>query len=116
MDINVDELVADLKDAIKKIINTDVENVRGFSERQLSAIARQSSLVAKCIAEGEIREDEKDFFLDSIEAMIKNFANTLRGLLLVTIEKVWNAMVAVVWKAIDAAIGSAFFVAPLEHI
>jgi hypothetical protein len=36
-----------------------------------------------------------------------NFAKTLRGLLMVTIEKVWNAIVGVIWKAIETATGIA---------
>jgi hypothetical protein len=39
--------------------------------------------------------------------MAKNFAGTLRGLLAVTIEKVWNAIVTTLWKAIETAAGVA---------
>lgn len=112
MDINVGELVAEMKKAGKAIVNADLEVLRGFSERQLSAIAKQTALVAKGIATGEIEDNEKDFFLDSIENMVINFANTLRGLLVVTIEKLWNALVNVVWQAINKAIGIALFISP----
>jgi hypothetical protein len=43
--------------------------------------------------------------LDSLEDMALNFAKTLRGLLMVTIEKVWNAIVGVLWGAISTATG-----------
>jgi hypothetical protein len=36
-----------------------------------------------------------------------NFVKTLRGLLMVTIEKVWNAIVGVIRKAIATATGIA---------
>ncbi len=112
MNINIEELIGNMKKAAKSIIDADLESVRGFSERQLKSIAKQSALVAKGIASGEIEEDEKDFFLDTIENMVKNFANTLRGLITVTIEKLWNALVGVVWKAISSAAGIALFIVP----
>jgi hypothetical protein len=37
--------------------------------------------------------------------MAQNFVNTLQGLAKVTIEKVWNAMVGVLWGAIGTATG-----------
>ncbi len=63
------------------------------------------------IASGQITEETREFFLDSIEDMVLNFAKTLRGLLMVTIEKVWNAVVGVIWKSIEAATGLALPIA-----
>ncbi|MDF3196930.1 MAG: hypothetical protein CVV09_06625 [Gammaproteobacteria bacterium HGW-Gammaproteobacteria-13] len=116
MDISVGALVEDIKSAVKGVLKTDIESVRGFSERQLVAIAKQSALVAGCIASGEIKEDEKDFFLDSIEIMVKNFVNTLRGLMMIVVEKVWNAIVGVIWKALDVAIGTVLFISPMALV
>mgnify|MGYP003366927576 CR=1 len=36
--------------------------------------------------------------------MLLKFANTLRGLMMVTIEKLWNALVQVLWDAISKAV------------
>lgn len=103
--IDTAQLINDMKDAATGILNKDVTTLRGFSERQITAIAQQSELVALGIASGQITEETREFFLDSIEDMALNFAKTLRGLLMVTIEKVWNALVDVIWKAIEAATG-----------
>ncbi|WP_204126627.1 hypothetical protein [Pseudomonas ogarae] len=116
MNIDIGELMDSMKEAAKTIISADLTSVRGFAERQLKSIAKQSALVASGIASGEIEEDEKDFFLDTIENMIRNFANTLRGLIAVTIEKLWNALVGVVWKAISSATGVVLFVVPASLI
>jgi hypothetical protein len=59
------------------------------------------------VASGQITAETRDFFLDSLEDMALNFAKTLRGLLMVTIEKVWNAVVSVIWKAIPSVTGLA---------
>lgn len=103
MGIDVEQLVEDIKDAASRVLQKDVTALRGFSERQVKAVAQQASFIAAGIQSGEITEETRDFFLDSLEDMALNFVKTLRGLLTVTIEKVWNAVVAVIWKAIKAA-------------
>ncbi|WP_444897973.1 hypothetical protein [Microbulbifer sp. SSSA005] len=105
MSIDVNQLVADIKGAASAVINSDISELRGFSERQLSAMAQQTKMIAKAIASDEISGDLQDYFLDSLEDMAKNFANTLRGLLIVTIEKVWNAVLGVLWGTIEACTG-----------
>lgn len=105
MSINIEQLITDMKNAISQVINQDVSVLRGFSERQLKALAKQGELIAVGVASGDIEEDLRDFFLDSLEDMALNFAKTLRGLLMVTIEKIWNAIVGVLWGAIGAATG-----------
>lgn len=100
--IDLTTLIADMKDAASGILKSDVTTFRGFSERQIKAIAQQTSLVATGIATGEITKETEQFFLDSIEDMTLSFVKTLRGLLMVTIEKVWNAIVGVLWNAISA--------------
>lgn len=101
--INLDQLVSDMKTAASGILNADVSTFRGFSERQLRAIAQQAALVAMGITAKQITEETEQFFLDSLEDMALSFAKTLRGLLMVTIEKVWNAVVGVLWNAISKA-------------
>lgn len=101
--IDLDQLVSDMKTAASGILNADVSTFRGFSERQLKAIAQQAALVATGIATKQITEETEQFFLDSLEDMALSFAKTLRGLLMVTIEKVWNAIVGVLWNAISKA-------------
>lgn len=103
--IDVEQLIEDMKTAATQILDKDVTKLRGFSERQVKAIAQQTELVAVGIASGQITEETREFFLDSIEDMALNFAETLRGLVMVTIEKVWNAVVGVLWEAIEAATG-----------
>lgn len=105
--IDISKLVDEMKAAASEVLNKDVTTFRGFSERQIKAIAQQTKLVAAGIANGQITEETREFFLDSLEDMALNFAKTLRGLLMVTIEKVWNAVVGVIWKAIASATGIA---------
>lgn len=105
MVFDIEQLITDIKNAASQVINQDVTVLRGFSERQLKALAKQGELMTAGVVSGDIDEDLRDFFLDSLEDMALNFAKTLRGLLMVTIEKVWNAIVGVLWGAIGAATG-----------
>lgn len=104
MAIDIQQLTTDIKTAATDILRADVSTFKGFSERQVQAIAQQSALVEIGIQTGQITDETKDFFLDSLEDMALNFVRTLRGLLMVTIEKVWNAIVGAIWKAIKASI------------
>lgn len=103
MSIDLNQLVADMKAAATGVLGNDVTTIRGFSERQLKAIAQQAEFVAVGISTGQITGEMEEFFLDSLEDMALNFVKTLRGLVMVTVEKVWNAVVGVLWNAISKA-------------
>jgi hypothetical protein len=105
MSIDVPQLVNDIKNAASQVLNKDVTTLRGFSDRQVKAIAQQAAFVEAGILTGGITDETRDFFLDSLEDMALNFVKTLRGLMMVTIEKVWNAVIGVIWKAIEKATG-----------
>lgn len=103
MSIDLNQIITDIKTAASGVLGMDVSSIRGFSERQLKAIAQQTTYVAFGIETGQITGDMEAFFLDSLEDMALSFVRTLRGLVAVTVEKVWNAIVGVLWKAISKA-------------
>ena len=102
MDENVLEIINNIKEVATNILEKDISTVRGFSERQVEAIAKQTIIIQKGVLNGDIDDDLKEFFLDGLEAMALNFVNTLKGILSVTIEKVWNAIVDTLWNAIES--------------
>lgn len=102
MDENVLEIINNIKEVATNILEKDISAVRGFSERQVEAIAKQTIIIQKGVLNGDIDDDLKEFFLDGLEAMALNFVNTLKGVLSVTIEKVWNAIVDTLWNAIES--------------
>jgi len=105
MNIDVGQLVNDMKDAATGVLTQDISAIQGFSERQLQAIALQAHVVASGIATKNISEDLQDFFLDGLKDMVTSFTKTLRGLVMVTIEKIWNAVVGVLWNTISKVAG-----------
>lgn len=104
MDTDVAKIISEIKTIASGILEKDVSTVRGFSERQVEAIAKQTVIIQKGVANGDIDEDLREFFLDGLEAMALNFVNTLKGILMVTLEKLWNAIVGFLYKAVGMVI------------
>jgi hypothetical protein len=101
--IDIEHLIREMKDAATQILTKDVTALKGFSERQIKNIAQQAAFIEQGISSGEITAATKDFFLDNLKDMVRNFIRTLQGLAIVTIEKLWNAIIGVIWKAIGTA-------------
>src|SRR5690606_24049226 len=101
---DVTTIITDIKNIDSDILEKDVSVVRGFSERQVEAIAKQTVLIQKVVVSGNIDEDLREFFLDSFDAMALNFMNTLKGTLAVTLEKLWTALVNLLYKAVGFVI------------
>lgn len=100
----VANLITGIKEIASNILEKDISTVRGFSERQVEAIAKQTAIIQQGIANGDIDEDLREFFLDGLEAMALNFVNTLKGILMVTLEKLLNALVDFLYKAVGVAL------------
>ena len=101
---NVTNIINEIKDIASGILEKDISTVRGFSERQVEAIAKQTVIIQEGIVNGDIDEDLREFFLDGLEAMALNFVNTLKGILMVTLEKLWNALVNFLYKAVGVVV------------
>ena len=104
MEENVLNIIKEIKEVASAILEKDISTVRGFSERQVEAIAKQAVIIQRGVLNGDIDEDLKEYFLEGLEAMALNFVNTLKGILAVTVEKIWNAIVDVLLKTIDSVI------------
>jgi hypothetical protein len=102
--IDVNALIGAITKAATDGIGRDVTAVAGFSERQVEGLARQGQLIAGALASGHLSDADRDFFLADLKEAAKDFANTLTGLVLVDIEKVWNAAVSALWDTIGKAV------------
>ncbi len=100
MDENLVNIINEIQQVASDILKKDISTVRGFSERQVEAIARQTLIIQQGVLNGDIDEDLKEFFFNGLEAMVLNFVNTLKGILAVTIEKIWNSIVDILWNTI----------------
>ncbi len=105
LNFDIDQVFTDVKAAVTGVLGKDIETWRGFSERQGRAMVKQAQLIAQGFADGSLTNDDVDFFIDGLENAAENFARTLRGLVAITIEKVWNATMKVLLGAVKGALG-----------
>src|SRR6185312_8275061 len=105
--IDVNQLLADIKTAVSGVIQQDITTIQGYSERQLAAMAQQAKWIAAASLTGELSPDMRDFFLNTLKDSATNFTNTLKGLTIVALEKVWNALVGALWTALNDALDTA---------
>ena len=101
------ELMEAIKAAASDILTKDVATMSGFSKTQLQGLAKQAAWIAEATAKKELTKAQQDFFLKNLADMARDFVKVLKGLALITVEKVWNAVVKVLWDAIGGAIGKA---------
>ncbi|TGL35436.1 hypothetical protein EHQ52_13315 [Leptospira koniambonensis] len=104
--IDTGKLLEDLRKTAGQVLKKDVGTYAGFSEKQLRDIVKQAAELQQGIIAGEISKENEAYFSQGIKDMTVNFANTLEGLALVTVEKLWNAIVDAVWAAIEKGIGT----------
>jgi hypothetical protein len=100
-------LMNSIRDAASGILQRDVTTITGFAQDQLAQLAQQAEGVAAMQAAGAFDGNDalRDHFTNQLQEMTRNFAQTLRGLLAVTVEKLVAAVLAVIGQAIGAATG-----------
>ena len=103
---DLNQLMADISTAASDILKKDLSTVSGFSRSQLEALAKQAAWIAEATAKNEINAEQREFFLQNLAEMARNFVKVLQGLAAITIEKLWNAVVNVLWGAIRGAVGN----------
>ena len=110
MALQAGDIVASVIGAVKPIIAKDGAVIDTFAKKQLQMMADQAVMIAEGIEAGEFEGPRKkllDHHLKMLETVGRNFVAVLAGLTAITIEKAWNAVVDVVWGAIDKAVGIA---------
>jgi len=110
-ELNIGKLLTDIENAARPILQRDLKSINGFSERQLRDLAAFAAMVATGVATGQISKDAHPFMLQTLEDMTKHFVEVLHGLVVITIEKLINAIIDVAVKAIETASGVALKVA-----
>ena len=93
--------------AASGVINKDITAISGFAKDQLQRLERLSLLFAKAQLAGEFDGDTeaRDDYLHILQNVARDFATTLRGLSMITIEKIWNAVVNAVWGVLQKSLG-----------
>lgn len=97
----------DMLAALSGVLRQDIQEQVSFAARQSKALAMQAAWIADETAMGKLSADDRDWYLNDLANLSANFARTLAALTLLTAEKAWNAIVGVLWTAINGAVGAA---------
>lgn len=102
-------LISSITQAATGILKKDVTQMSGFSKSQLEKLAAQAQGIAEMQLAGAFdgNDELRDHFVSQLEEMTRNFVKVMQGLAMITAEKLWNAVVDTVWKAIGTATGVA---------
>jgi hypothetical protein len=106
-DLDIGKLLADIQTAASDILQRDLRSIQGFSETQLRDLAAFAALVSVGVASGEISPDAQPFMVRTLKEMTQHFVEVLKGLAIITVEKLINAIINVAVKAIETASGVA---------
>ena len=109
MDFDTGKVVEDIISALKGAVGDGWSAISGFAEKQAKMLANQAAMIAQSRITGSLKDDDDmfEFFTDQLKDHATNFARSVATLTLLTIEQAWNAMVKVVWGAINGALASA---------
>lgn len=102
-------LMNSIKDVATGILTKDVSQMQGFSHDQLEKLAQQAQGIAEMQLAGVFdgNDELRDHFVSQLEDMTRNFVKVMQGLAMITAEKLFNAVVDIVWKAVGTATGVA---------
>jgi len=102
-------LMSSITEVATGILKKDVTQMTGFSQSQLEKLAAQAQGIAEMQLAGVFNGNEelRNHFVSQLEDMTRNFVKVVQGLAMITAEKLFNAVVNTVWKAIGAATGAA---------
>lgn len=103
--IDPGKIFSDAIAAANAAVSGDITKMGGYAEAKLRAMAKQASMIGTYYASKLIDDSDLPHFLDGLEDMATSFLRTLVGLIRIQIEKAWNAIVGVLWGAIEAATG-----------
>lgn len=105
--INIDQVAADIVEALRGELTQVFNSTASFARSQARHLAAQAALIAEGRITGEIDDSLLRFFDTQLRVMARNFARAMAMRALITLQRAWNAIVGVVWGALNGALGSA---------
>lgn len=108
-DIDFNKLVQQILDVIAETAGEGFAAISAVAEKHAKRVAIQTQLLTQSRINGQARDDDEvfDFLKGMLQDMIVNMARVIVALTVLTIEQIWNAVVNVVWGAINTALSGA---------
>ncbi len=104
MESNVQTIIAGIKAVASGILEKDIAIVKGFSDRQTQKMAMYTADLQIAFKKGSFNDEQKKDALVELKFMVQNFVNTLKGIVTVIIEKIYNAVVRFLFDVVGAVI------------
>jgi len=98
------EMLSTIKNRVTDVLDNDLSARQELYEQWLEAMALQASWVVEGTLHGRLNEEERNFFLTNLETMARDFSRFFVDLDASTLEKLWDAVVGALWRAIGEAI------------
>jgi adenylate kinase len=108
MVLDVQGTIDALLTALRGAAGTGWTAISGFASKQAPQLVHQAEMIAQSRANGSLKDDDElfQFFVDQLADSVKEVAHYIAAMTVLTIEKAWNAMVGVIWGALQKALGA----------
>ncbi len=109
IDFNTNAVINAVINAVKTQAGQGFSTISNLVSTQAKMMAHQAAFIAESSAVGALKDDPdlKQMFVDQLAGSVRGLAHTVAALTILTVEKVWNAVVKVLWQAINQALSSA---------
>ncbi len=106
--MKVQDIVTQIVGTLKGELKDSFGTIKMFAEEQAERLARFALVIAEERAFGTLKKNNTMFkrFTKRLEEQTEAFARHLVMLTVLTLEKAWNAIVGVVWGAINSIIAN----------
>jgi hypothetical protein len=108
-DINPGQIFGSIVGVTKDMVGKDVTTFSAMARDAARSIETAGILFAQMEAEGDFKDDpdRRQRMLTEMQDLATNYVNTVRAMAVIEVEKLWNAVVKVLWDAIGTATGIA---------
>ncbi len=103
MPTNVDLLAKEIMGGLGDALGSGWNQVADYQWKKMQLIARQAGLIATSRATGSLKNDDEgfDYEVQGLKEQVKGMAIVIANLVIITIEKAFNAVMGVIWKAMQ---------------
>lgn len=109
MDFDIETTAAALVQAIKGASRSGWKKVSTLVTTQSRMMALQAAFITESTISGPLRDEPelRQLFIDQLADSVRGLARDVAAMTILTLEKAWNAAVAVLWGAMNKALGAA---------
>ena len=112
--VDVPTLIKDIVAVVQGNAGTLWENIKEGATSQAKAIATQTKNIAVAELAGDLDRELRSFFQEQLKDMILSLVRFTIAKTVATLEATWNAIVKLVWGAVDSAVSIALGKIPLD--